>query len=376
VQGVRAGDADVIPVTRVEIGEEEERLVLEVLRSGQLAQGAMVERLEQAFADMVGVKHAVAVSSGTTALVVAIEAMGLGRGDEIVTSPFTFVATINAILEAGATARFADISLDDFCLDVEALSDAVSPATAAVMPVHLYGQPADMPAVMKVAEAAGAAVIEDAAQAHAATVAGRPAGSFGAGCFSLYATKNITTGEGGIVTTDDDALADRIRLLRGQGMRARYQYEIAGHNYRLTDLQAAVGVPQVARLPEITAARQRNAAALSEGLADVPGLVVPAVLPDRTHVFHQYTVRITGDAALSRDDAVAALQERGIGCGVYYPRPVYDYECYRSHPNVVVEPMPAAEQAAREVLSLPVHPALTPAELDQVVETVRTVLHA
>lgn len=363
-----------IPVSEVRLGAEEEQLVLQVLRSGRLAQGPMVERFEAAFASLVGVRHAVAVGSGTAALVLALEAAGVGPGDEVVTSPFTFAATLNAALAVGATVRFADIGLDDFTLDPDAAAAQVGPRTAALLPVHLYGQPCDMAAVTRTAASADALVVEDAAQAHGAAVDGRPVGSFGVGCFSFYATKNVTTGEGGMVTTDDDALADRVRLLRNQGMRARYAYEMPGHNHRLTELQAAVGLPQLARLQASTERRQENACRLSEGLGDVEGLMTPTVRSGVTHVFHQYTVRVTAEARASRDDLVAALDRRGVGSGVYYPRPVFDYPCYRGHPGVRVDAVPNAERAGAEVLSLPVHPGIGPDEIDIVVEAVRDVL--
>jgi len=365
----------VIPISSVELGEEEEQLVIEVLRSGRLAQGPMVERLEARFCEMTGAAHSVAVTSGTTALVAAIEALDLEPGAEVLTSPFTFVATLNAILEAGAVARFVDIG-DDFNMDPAGLASAIGPRSKAVLPVHLYGQPADMTAIAAIAADLGLAIVEDAAQAHGAKVGDRPVGTWGQACFSLYATKNVTTGEGGVITTDDDALADRLRLLRNQGMRRRYHYELPGHNYRMTDLQAAVGIPQLDRLDRITAARRANATALSAGLAGIVGLAVPREEPGRTHVWHQYTVRVTSDAPLDRDGVAEALASKGITAGAYYPSTVYDHECYRTHPNVIVEPMPRAEAAAREVLSLPVHPALTEGDLDRIVAAVRDVFHA
>lgn len=363
-----------IPISAVEIDEHAEKLVLDVLRSGRLAQGPMVERLEQSFAQICGVRHAVAVSNGTVSLVASLQALEVGPGDEVITSPFTFVATLNAILEAGASVRFADIELDTFNMAPAAVDELVGPSTRTLMPVHLYGQPADMAAIAAIAERHGLSIVEDAAQAHGATFGGRGVGSFGLGSFSFYATKNITTGEGGMVTTDDDRLADRVRLLRNQGMRARYQYEMAGHNYRMTEVQAAIGIPQLERIDELVARRRANAERLSAGLDGVPGLVVPVVAPDRTHVWHQYTVRITPDARLSRDALVDALTERGVGCGIYYPKVVFDYECYREHPGVDRRPMPNAEQAAREVVSLPVHPLLQEAQVDEVIATVRDLL--
>ncbi len=363
-----------IPITTVRLGAEEEALVLEVLRSGMLAQGPMVERLERDFARLVGVPHAVAVNNGTTALVAALQALGVGPGDEVITSPFTFVATMNAILEVGATARLADISLDDYCLDPARAAELVGPSTRVVMPVHLYGQSADMAAFTALASSNSLAIVEDAAQAHGSTFDGRPVGSFGVGCFSFYATKNFTTGEGGIITTTDDAIADRLRLLRNQGMRARYQYEIAGHNYRMTDLQAAVGIPQLERFEHTTSSRERNAAVLNEGLSGIDGLVIPTVMPGRRHVFHQYTVRVTSDARIDRDALIDHLGAAGIGCGIYYPRTVIDYDCYRNDPRVLAADIPEAERAAREVLSLPVHPYLSDADLERIVAAVRSAL--
>jgi dTDP-4-amino-4,6-dideoxygalactose transaminase len=364
-----------IPISKVEVDEEAEALVLEVLRSGHLAQGRFVEELERLFADLAGTRDAIAVANGTLAIVAALQALELGPGDEVVTTPFTFVATINAALEAGATVRLADIRLDDFNLDADAAAALVGDATKVVMPVHLYGQAADCDAFAALARRHGLALVEDAAQAHGAAFDARPVGSFGvAGCFSLYATKNVTTGEGGVVTTSDPAVADRLRLLRNQGMRARYEYEIAGHNYRMTDLQAAVGLPQLRRIDELRSRRAANATFLTEGLAGVEGLVTPVVRPGRTHVFHQYTVRVTPAARIGRDEVAAELARRGIGTGIYYPRVVHEYGCYRDDPRVVATDVPNAERAAREVLSLPVHPSLSESDLERIVTEVRRLL--
>ena len=289
----RAGH--VIEVNPPAIGCEEEALVLEVLRSGRLVKGPMLERFEDAVRTVVGTQHAIAVNSGTSALVVALLAHGIRPGDEVITSPFTFVATLNAILHAGAHPRFVDIG-DDFDLDPDGIDAVVGPATKALLPVHLYGLPADVPHLL---DRAGddMVLIEDAAQALGATVGGRAAGAFGTGCFSFYATKNVTTGEGGVITTDDDDVADAARLLRDQGQRATYEYVRPGFNFRMTELQAALGVAQMSRLHEYNSARRRNAAALSAGLAELQGLVLPDVPAGRSHVFHQYTVRVTPDAA-------------------------------------------------------------------------------
>lgn len=363
-----------IPISVVRLGPEVEQKVLEVIRSGIIAQGPVVAELERGFAELVGAEHAVAVSNGTIALVAALQALDLKPGDEVVTSPFTFVATLNAIIEAGATARFGDISLTDFGLDAASVVPVVTEHTRVLMPVHLYGQTPAMDGLLSVADAHGLHLVEDAAQALGATYAGRCAGSFGVGCFSLYATKNLTSGEGGMVTTNDAAIADRVRILRNQGMRQRYQYEIPGHNYRLTDLQAAVAVPQLATYPDQLARRSANAARLIAQLADVDGLVLPAELPGRGHVWHQFTVLVPEDRAADRDALIDQLRELGVGSGVYYPRPVYDYDCYRDHPQVVLPETPRAEEAARRCLSLPVHAYLSDDDVDQVAAAVRAVL--
>jgi perosamine synthetase len=362
-----------IPISAVSVGPDEEWLVLEVLRSGRLAQGPKVEEFEQLFAAAHDVEHAIAVNNGMTALVATLQALGIGPGDEVVTSPFSFVATLNAILESGATARFADIG-EDFCLDPDAVESLIGERTRAIMPVHLYGLPADMPRFERLARDRGLDLVEDAAQAHGARTGGRAVGSFGTGCFSFYATKNITSGEGGMITTNDAELADRLRVLRNQGMRARYRYEMAGHNYRLTDLQAAIAIPQLRRLKDINAARRANAAYLSERLGSIPGLRIPDVPTGREHVFHQYTVRITPDASLDRDAFVAGLAERGVATGVYYPSLMHDHDCYRGDPRVVPDPTPTAARIATETVSLPVHPLLREDDLERIVQAVSEVL--
>jgi dTDP-4-amino-4,6-dideoxygalactose transaminase len=244
------------------------------------------------------------------------------------------------------------------------------------MPVHLYGQVADMGRLMPIAEQHGLRVLEDAAQAHGSAQHGKSAGSFGIGSFSFYATKNITTGEGGIVTTDDDEFAERLRILRNQGMRARYEYVMHGHNYRMTDLQAALGIPQIGRYNATVERRSENAEYLSRGLADVPGLVTPREQDGRRHVWHQYTVRITEEARLTRDEFIERVTSEGIGAGVYYPKLVFDYDAYRDRDDVVIEPTPVAERVAREAVSLPVHTHLMRDQLDEIIAATRRALGA
>jgi perosamine synthetase len=349
-------------------------MVLDVLRSGIIAQGPVVKQLEDEFAELTGVKHVVAVNNGTTALIAAMSALDLQPGDEVITSPFTFVATLNAIIASGATARFADIGYADFNVDPAAIVATVTPRTKVLLPVHLYGQCADMEPIAKTASEHGLNLIEDAAQAHGARVGERAAGSWGIGCFSLYATKNLTSAEGGLISTDDDAIADRLRVLRNQGMRERYQYEMVGNNFRLTDLQAAVCVPQLRTYAANVAARQCNAAALSKGLSKVPGIATPVAVDGRHHVWHQYTVLIEDGARLTRDQLIDQLGAAGIGCGIYYPKLVFDYECYRAHPQVIADSFPVAADVVRRCLSLPVHRYLTAPEIDRIVTTVSTLM--
>jgi dTDP-4-amino-4,6-dideoxygalactose transaminase len=363
----------VIVVSEPLFGDLEERLVLKVLRSGRLVQGPMVETFEEAVRQTVGVRHAMAVNNGTSALIAALLAHSIGHGDEVITTPFTFVGTLNAILHVGAIPRFVDIG-DDFNLDPTLLDAAMGPATRAVLPVHLYGYPADMRQIEAAVAKRNVVIIEDAAQALGATYADRPVGSFGTGCFSFYATKNVTTGEGGVITNDDDGIAGAVRLLRNQGQRNQYDYERPGFNFRMTELQAALGVAQMSRLPEIGEARRANARTLSAGLAKIEGLMTPTETPERRHVFHQFTVRLTAAARLTRDELLGHLKSRGIECGVYYPRPVFDYGCFRRDPRVGRPVMPRADRISREVLSLPVHPKLRDADVTRIVEAVRDAL--
>lgn len=363
-----------IPISAVQLGPDVEESVLGVLRSGQIAQGSKVAEFERAFATLAGVPHAVAVNNGSTALTAALHGLRIGPGDEVLTSPFTFIATVNAVLATGARVRFADITRSDFALDPAAVADALTDDTRVLMPVHLFGQTADMDPLLELVHSRGLELVEDAAQAHGARYAGRGAGSFGTGCFSFYATKNLTTGEGGMITTADDELADRLRVIRNQGMRARYEYELVGHNYRMTDLAAAVGLPQLAGYATQIERRRRNAARLTERLAGIPGLALPAVQPGREHVWHQYTVLVTGDARADRDELSAGLAERGVGSGIYYPKLAFDYACYKAHPLVVPAEAPVAASVAQQCLSLPVHGALGDDDVERVADAVREVL--
>lgn len=365
-------DSDrLIRIAEPDLGPDVEDRVVRVLRSGRLAQGPEVAEFERLCAEMAGTTHAVAVSNGTVSLEASMEALGIGPGDEVVTSPLTFAATLNAILQRGATAVFADVD-HTWTVSPAALAAAITPRTAALLPVHLYGQCADMPALCDLARGRALAVVEDAAQAHGAEVGGRRAGSFGVGSFSFYATKNVTAGEGGVITTSDDALADRLRILRNQGMVARYEYELIGRNLRMTELQAAVGVTQLHRLAEINERRRRNADLLREGLGDIEGLELPEVAAGRTAVWHQFTVLLPDGT--DRDAVVERLRTGGIEAGIYYPRLVWDYPPYREHDRVRPSPAPVAEDVARRCLSLPVHQRLTEPDVSRVIDGLRDAL--
>lgn len=358
-----------INIARPMIGEEEKAAVMAVLESGQLAQGSVVADFERAFADYCGVKHAIATSNGTTALHVAMLAHEIGPGDEVITSPFTFIASANSVLYTGARPVFVDIDPASFNINVDMLEEAITPRTKAIMPVHLFGNISEMSRIMEIAQRHGLAVIEDAAQAHGAEEGGKKAGSWATGCFSFYPTKNITTGEGGIVTTNDDEIADRARLVRSHGMRKRYYHEMMGFNFRMTNIHAAIGMAQMPKLECFNEQRIANAAYLSANLPQ-DKVQVPTLRPGTRHVFHQYTVRVL--PPYDRDTVREQLAASGVGSEVYYPVPVHKQQVYLDM-GYGGQSFPEAEKAAAQVLSLPVHPGLSQDDLDTIVAAVRGV---
>ena len=349
------------------IGAAERDAVLAVLDSGRLAAGPVTQALEQAFArDVAGTREAVAVSSGSAALHVALLAHNIGPGDEVVTTPFSFQATANMILATGARPVFTDVG-EDGNIDASLVEVAISPRTRAILPVHLYGRLCDVDALRTIAQRHGLTLIEDAAQAHAAAQRGQRAGSFGTGCFSFYATKNMTAGEGGIITTNDPSLAGRMRRIRSHGESERFESVELGFNYRLTELQAALALVQLGRLPETTAKRRRNAAYLSAHLSGV--ILPPAPVEPGAMVWHQYTIRVPRGACGPRDALAAGLRQRDIESAVYYPRPLPDQPLYRDL-GYESGSFPVTRRLAQEVLSLPVHPGLSQDDLDRIVEAV------
>ncbi len=344
------------------LGQAEQEAVAAVLASGALAQGPRVAAFEEAFSGLVDGRSCVAVSSGTAALHLALLAHGIGGGDEVVVPSFTFAATANAVRLAGAEPVFADIDPSTFSLDAEAVAAAVGFRTAAIVPVHLYGQPADMAAMGEVARRHSLLVLEDAAQAHAASDGGRPAGALGdVAAFSFYATKNMTTGEGGMVVTPDPAVARRVRLLRNQGMERAYENEVVGYNLRMTEVAAAIGVVQLGRLAAFTAQRRANARVLDEALAGHPSVSAPMVRSGAGHVYHQYTVR-----AADRDGLQRRLTKRGIESRVFYPVPVHRLDPFATSKA----DLPATDRAVAEVLSVPVGPHLSVGEIAAVADAV------
>ena len=362
-----------IPAARPLIGAEERAAVDAVLAGGMVVQGPQVAAFEEEFsARVVGGAHCVAVNSGTSAQHLAALASGAGadREAEVIVPSFTFAATANSVAITGARPVFADIDPVTFTLDPASVEAAVTERTIAIEVVHLYGLPADMPKILDIARRHGLAVWEDCAQAHAAAIGDEPVGAFGAwGSFSFYPTKNMTSLEGGMVSTADAGLARRVRLLRNQGMERQYANEVVGLNNRMTDVAAAVGRVQLTRLAGWTAARRANAAALDAGLADAPGVVTPHVPPGYTHVYHQYTIRLAGASAAERDEVARVLREQWrVGTGVYYPIP--NHRLPSLAPYAPGVDLPGTERAARECLSLPVHPSLSEADLERIVRAV------
>jgi len=358
---------EMIPAAKPIIGDDERAAVDRVLRSGMIAQGPEVAAFEKEFGDqLVQGRTCVAVNSGTSGQHLGLLATGVGAGDEVIVPSFTFAATANSVALTGATPVFADIEPDFFCLDPASVEAAVTERTVGIMPVHLYGHPANMPALQAIADKHGLKVFEDAAQAHDASLGGQKVGTFGHfAMFSLYPTKNMTSGEGGMVSCVDEDLARRVRLFRNQGMDKQYENEVVGLNNRMTDIHAAIGRVQLTKVGGWTKTRQENAAFLDSNLS---GVVVPPVAEGAVHVYHQYTIRVPED----RDGFVTALrEEHKVGCGVYYPIPNHRLPSYQ----VAVE-LPETERAAREAVSLPVHPSLSQGDLERIVTAVNTLAMA
>lgn len=359
---------DFIPIAKPIIGHEEIKAVEDVLKSGMLAQGEVVKEFENAFSEYIGVKNSIAVSNGTVALDLALKALGIRQGDEVITPSFTFISTANAILFQGAKPVFADVDERTFNIDPDDVLEKITSKTKAIIGVHLFGHPFDVKAIQEICEDHNLFLIEDCAQAHGAEYNGRKVGSFGIGCFSFYPTKNMTTGEGGMITTDNDDIAETCKLLRNHGESKKYYHVILGYNYRMTNIQAALGIVQLKRLEEFNEKRIRNAEYLNRHLK-VEGLITPHKERNVRHVYNQYVVKIENEFPMSRDEFMKYLQEKGIGCAVHYPMPIYKQPLYRKLGFNDVK-CPNAEDLSSKVLSLPVHPALTKEDLKYIVEVI------
>lgn len=360
-----------IPIAKPLIGDEEINAVIEVLKSGMLASGKEVEAFEREFAEYLGAKYGIATCNGTTALDVALKALKIKEGDEVITTPFTFIASANSILFQGAKPVFADIDPKTFNLDPDDVLEKINNKTRAILVVHLYGQPADMKAFKEIAEDYKLYLIEDCAQAHGAEFEGQKVGTFGdIAAFSFYPTKNMTTGEGGIVVTNNEELARRAELLINHGQTKKYLHEELGYNLRMTNIAAAIGRIQLKKLDEWNAKRIENAKLLTEGIGKIKGLTPPYVDPRVKHVFHQYVIRVEDEFSLSRDELLEKLRENGIGTAIHYPIPIHWQPLYQKlgYPK---DCCPNAIEASKKVLSLPVHPAVSREDIAYIIQTLK-----
>ncbi|MGD6807299.1 MAG: DegT/DnrJ/EryC1/StrS family aminotransferase [Candidatus Bathyarchaeia archaeon] len=366
-----------IPINKPSMDEAEVQAVLEVMRKGPvtnaLGAGPKVLEFEKKFAEFAGVKHAVAVNTGTAALHAAVMAIGVKRDDEVILPSFTFVATAEAVALAGAKPVFADINPETYTLSPEAVEKAITKKTKAILPVDLYGFSADMKPLRKIAEKHGLGLVEDAAQAHGATYAGKPAGYFSdAACWSLYASKNMMTGEGGIVTTNDDEIDMKLRMIRTHGERAKYASEMLGSNYRMPEIEAAIGLVQLNKLSSFVAKRRANAQQLTKILSKSKKLVLPSETKTCQHSWYLYTVRLIDATEAQRNKLLDDLKAKGIGAEAYYVHPINTMPYYRD--NFGAKALPETEKASKQVFSLPIHPAVTKEEIDFIGATVLSLI--
>jgi perosamine synthetase len=362
-----------IPIAKPNFGKEEIAAVKEVIESGILASGPKTKAFEKAYSEYIGVKQAVAVTNGTIALDMALKALKVGSGDEVLTSAFSFVASGNCILFQNAKPVFVDIDPKTFNIDPLDVAEKITTKTKALIPVHMFGQPAKMDILKEIAEDNKIALVEDAAQAHGAEYKNQKTGSFGdLGCFSFYATKNMTSGEGGIITSNNQKLADTIRLLINHGQSSKYHHDTLGYNYRMTDFSAAMGLVQLRKLDKFNEERIENARILSKGIKRFQGLKVPHIDKNVKHVFHQYVIRVEESFPISRNNLVDCLTKKSIGVAVHYPTPIYRQKLYRDlgyQENLC----PNTEETCKKVLSLPVHPLVDKNDIMYILDTLKDI---
>ena len=360
-----------IPVARPIIGPEEVEAVSEVLQSGMLAQGEKVTELESKFAAYCGTAQGIAVNNGTAAIHAALLACGVGPGDEVIVPAFSFIATATAVSMCGAKPVFADVDEETFNIHPDRVKERITLKTKAVIGVHLFGQPFDVGPVQEICETHNLVLIEDAAQAHGALYHGAKVGNFGrCGCFSFYATKNMITGEGGMVTTSDKATADSLRLIINHGQSEKYLHTVLGYNYRLTDIGAALGLVQLKKLEKFNLRRRKNAEFYNANLK-AKGISLPFVGPGRNHVYHQYVIRLKEEFPMNRQAFMDFLKGKGIGSAVHYPIPLHRQPLFA--PFADPDPCPVSTALAGSVLSLPVHPLLDQKELSYICDTINRV---
>lgn len=378
---------DYLPYYQPDISDAEIDAVVETLRSGWLAPGPRVRAFEEDFARYAGAKHAVALDSATAGMHLALICAGIGPGDEVITTPTTFAATVNVIIHAGATPVLADIRSDDYCIDPSAIERAITPRTKAILPVHHGGSACQMREILALASARGLRVIEDAAHAIGTQLEGRNIGSFGdATVFSFYPTKNVTSARGGMLTTDDDALAERAHLLALHGMsndawdryteRGSWSYRVlaAGYNYAMSDMQAALGHAQFARIDEFQAKRRRLAELYHQRFAALPEIVRPIERPGTAHAWHLYVVRLQPELLrIGRDAFIVKMRERGIGTSVHFI-PIHHHPYYREQYGWAPGDFPVADGAYETMVSLPLYTRMTEAEVDRVATAVEDII--
>src|SRR3989475_977894 len=361
-----------IPIARPNLGEEELAAVKDVLASGMLAQGPKVKAFETAFARDVGRKHGIAVANGTAALHIALLAHHTGKGGEVIIPPLTFFATASTVLLCGARPVFVDVNSETYNMDPAKVAASMSRKTTVIMPVHLYGQTAEMDPILEIAQERSIPVIEDAAQAHGAEYHGKKAGNLGdTACFSFYATKNMTTGEGGMIVTDSNEIAEKARLLRDHGQVSKYQHALIGYNYRMAEIAAAIGLVQLKKLDRWVKQRRANANALTKGLDGIEGLASPSEGNWMVHSYYQYIVRREDGFPIARDEIVRLLGEDGVGSRPSYPMPLYQQKALRD--LRIRGRCPVAEDVVPRLFELPVHPGVGPADIERILAAVERI---